>query len=284
MNELIKPTLQVDLDIQIPKIEPIVHNLDIVEDYALKLKNFYDNIVFDESQYVQAKDERAKVNNLTKKIADNRKEVLKKYKEPISDFEATSKRIETLLSESASVIDSSVKKFDLKQQEIKNTKINTMIEDIREEFINNYPEHILHFQSLPVAFDNRWFNKTYKDKDIISDIKTQFEEKLEDILCFERDVELISEMLSGLDKEYLLNKDIYLERYKFTRDVNEILTNIKEDLAAKQKIEIEDPFAGLSVEVETTTQLISVKLTLTEDKLKLVEKFAKENNIEMERL
>ena len=63
MNELVKPSLSVDLDIDIPKIEPIKHNLGIIENYAVQLKECYGKLVFNYTQYKEAKDDRAKVNN-----------------------------------------------------------------------------------------------------------------------------------------------------------------------------------------------------------------------------
>ena len=299
MNELVKPSLQVDLDIKMPKIEPISHNLNVIEDYAIKLKDFYDKLVFDESQYKQAKDERAKVNGLIKKIADNRKEIIKQYKEPISDFEETSKRIEKLLGDSSSIIDSSIKKFDLKQQEIKTERINEIIEQAREEYIRDFPEYENAFRQFVVEFDNRWFNKTYKDSDLGNDITNQFEEKLADLNRFKKDAATIVEYFNAIDTEHLLNKEVYIERYKYTRDVNEVLESIKKDLEVKKlntaeksvekpaenTVEMQtDPFAGLSVNNDSIPKEIVIKLTLPKDKLALVEKFAKENNIKMEEM
>ena len=99
MNEIevVKPTLKVDLDVELPEITPVKHNLGIIEEYAKQLNEFYGKLVFTNDQYTEAKDERAKVNKLKKTIEDNRKEIVKEYKQPIDDFEATSKRIEKLL-------------------------------------------------------------------------------------------------------------------------------------------------------------------------------------------
>ena len=95
--EVIKPTLKVDLDIKLPEIPPVTHNLGIIEEYAKQLNEFYGKLVFTDDQYSEAKDEKAKVNKLKKTIEDNRKEIVKEFKQPIDDFEATSKRIEKLL-------------------------------------------------------------------------------------------------------------------------------------------------------------------------------------------
>lgn len=288
MNELVKPTLQVDLDVEIPKVEPIKHNLNVIEDYALQLKNFYAALVFDDTQYKQAKDERAKVNGLIKKIADNRKDLMKQYNEPISDFEQTSKRIEKLLGESASLIDDSVKKFEFKQQEIKREHINELIEKEREEFIASYSQYEKILKVFDIEFDNRWFNKTFKDSDIVTAIKEQFLTYIKELDVYKKDAETISNYFNALDVNHVLNKEVYIERYKYTRDVNGILESIKNDLDAKNKeasvkketVQI-DPFAGLSISTPEVKK-VSVKLEVPEDKMNLLIDFAKVNNMKME--
>lgn len=288
MNELVKPTLQVDLDVEIPKVEPIKHNLNVIEDYALQLKNFYAALVFDDTQYKQAKDERAKVNGLIKKIADNRKDLMKQYNEPISDFEQTSKRIEKLLGESSSLIDESVKKFEFKQQEIKREHINELIEKEREEFIASYSQYEKILKVFDIEFDNRWFNKTFKDSDIVTAIKEQFLTYIKELDVYKKDAETISNYFNALDVNHVLNKDVYIERYKYTRDVNGILESIKNDLDAKNKeasvkkktVQI-DPFIGLSINTPEVKK-VSVKLEVPEDKMNLLIDFAKVNNMKME--
>ena len=259
MNELVKPSLSVDLDIDIPKIEPIKHNLGIIEDYAVQLKDFYGKLVFNDTQYKEAKDERAKVNNLMKKLKENRIETVKLFKEPIQDFEDTSKRIEKLLEESAGIIDSSVKKFDLEQQEIKRKVIEEKINLIRSKFMEDYSEYANRISTLQIWFNDKWFNKTYKDKDLEADIVTQFNELIDDLDAFKRDAQTIVDFFNAADTEHKLNKEIYIERFKHCRDVNTIINDIKTDLAnttqvvgkidvgIKEEPELVDPFAGLSV-------------------------------------
>lgn len=259
MNELVKPSLCVDLDIDIPKIEPIKHNLGIIEEYAVQLKEFYGKLVFNDTQYKEAKDERAKVNSLMKKLKENRIETVKLFKEPIQDFEDTSKRIEKLLEESAGIIDSSVKKFDLEQQEIKRKAIEEKINLIRSKFMEDYSEYANRIATLQVWFNDKWFNKTYKDKDLETDIVTQFNELIDDLDLFKRDAQTIVDFFNAADTEHKLNKEIYIERFKHCRDVNAIINDIKTDLAnttqvvgkidvgIKEEAELVDPFAGLSV-------------------------------------
>lgn len=99
LNELERPTLNISLDLDIPKMEPLKHDLDKVEIFAKKLDEFYRDAIekSDDLDIRLVKQERTKVRKVIKTIEDNRKAMVKAYKEPIKDFEDTSKRIEKIL-------------------------------------------------------------------------------------------------------------------------------------------------------------------------------------------
>lgn len=277
MNELVKPTLNVDLDIKLPEIKPVEHNLGIIEEYTTELIKFYEKLVFTPEQYTEAKEERAKVNKLLKIVADNRKETVKKYKEPIDDFESTSKRIEKGLQQAANIIGASLEKFDLEEQEKKAVIINNKIEEIRNEFIDNlYPEYEEELKSFVIEFDKRWFNKTYKDSDLINDIKSQFNEKVDDLDRIKSDIDILTKFYDNLDKNNILNKDVYIERYKNIRDVNRVMSDMTNDYtqatnlkAPEPKIEV-DPFAGLSINNVQMDKLHTVVFKCSDDDYKKV--------------
>lgn len=295
MNEIevVKPTLKVDLDIELPEVLPVKHNLGIIEEYAKQLNEFYGKLVFTNDQYTEAKDERAKVNKLKKTIEDNRKEIVKEFKQPIDDFEATSKRIEKLLESASNTIGASIERFDLEQQEIKTQKINALIEAIRGDYILNNKEFEPQLKTVTIEFDKRWFNKTFKNSDLEDAINSQFNEKLDDLVRFKADAEMIITFFNTINVDNLLNKEVYIERYKFTRDVNEVINNIKADYEAKKvalqpqttKVELIDPFAGLSVNNPTETKPereITIKITCKESQLDLIKNFANQNGMKVE--
>ena len=295
MNEIevVKPTLKVDLDIELPEVLPVKHNLGIIEEYAKQLNEFYGKLVFTNDQYTEAKDERAKVNKLKKTIEDNRKEIVKEFKQPIDDFEATSKRIEKLLEAASNTIGASIEKFDLEQQEIKTQKINALIEAIRGDYILNNPEFTSQLKQVVIEFDKRWFNKTYKDSDLENAIDGQFNTALDDLYKFKADAEMIITFFNTINVDNLLTKEVYIERYKFTRDVNEVINNIKADYEAKKvalqpqttKVELIDPFAGVSInnptEMKPEREII-VMIVCKESQLDLIKNFANQNGMRME--
>ena len=102
LNEIKRPSLDVTLEVDIPEIQPIKHDLAKVEVFVTKLDEFYKNAI-DEAianfslDIKEVKAERTKVRKVLKTIEDNRKAMVNAFKEPIKDFEETSKRIEKVL-------------------------------------------------------------------------------------------------------------------------------------------------------------------------------------------
>lgn len=102
LNELKRPSLDITLEVDIPKLEPIKHDLDKVEVFVNELDSFYRKAI-DEAvstfslDIKDVKAERTKVRKVLKTVEDNRKAMVKAFKEPIKDFEETSKRIENVL-------------------------------------------------------------------------------------------------------------------------------------------------------------------------------------------
>ena len=102
LNEIKRPSLDVTLEVEIPKIQPIQHDLDKVEAFATKLDSFYREAINEAvNSFILdikgVKSERTKVRKIIKTIEDNRKAMVNAFKEPIKDFEETSKRIEKIL-------------------------------------------------------------------------------------------------------------------------------------------------------------------------------------------
>lgn len=135
MNEIAKPTLDLTLDVRIPKMEPITHNLGNVKEAVIKLDEFYEGLIITEDDIKGAKKELTKLRALLKAIEDNRKESVKEFKKPIDDFETTSKEIEKLLKGTIESLKSRVEEFkeeDTIKEGIKTIKVKGTDEQIEK--------------------------------------------------------------------------------------------------------------------------------------------------------
>lgn len=221
---LVKPTFEMEVKVKIPKIEKVEHNLDLLKDYVVKLKEYYSKLVFTDEQTKDAENERKNLNALLKKVEDLRKENVKKYKEPIDDFESTSKDIENLIKSAREDIQVFIDKAEEKRRKEKDEKIIKPIINslISEAFVKGYLVN-----KDEIVYDNRWFNKTFKDTDIEKDITSQIEEIMRKQDELNQGLEVIKANLDAYKRTQ--DYDKYAERFKYTRDLTGVLNDIKND-------------------------------------------------------
>lgn len=223
--EIVRPTLNKEVYVAIPEIPKIEHNLDEVKEYVLKLSEFYDNVI--NIDVKMATEERSKLNSLAKTISRIRIDKVNEYKEPISDFEITAKEIEGAVKDMANKLGIIVKE---EEERLKNEKLEKVINPIinnalNEAFMNNYL-----INKNDIDINPRWFNKTFKDKDIETEVQTRVNELIADIENSRKDIKVINDTLEMCDTKGVLNHQVYIERYNFTRDLTSVLDSIKIDL------------------------------------------------------
>lgn len=223
--EIVRPTLNKEVYVDIPEIPKVEHNLDEVKEYVLKLSEFYDNVI--NIDVKMATEERSKLNSLAKTISRIRIDKVNEYKEPISDFEITAKEIEGAVKDMANKLGIIVKE---EEERLKNEKLEKVINQIinnalNEAFMNNYL-----INKNDIDINPRWFNKTFKDKDIETEVQTRVNELIADIENSRKDIKVINDTLEMCDTKGVLNHQVYIERYNFTRDLTSVLDSIKIDL------------------------------------------------------
>ena len=265
-HELMKPALNTEIDINIPVIPNVRHNLGVIETFTNELEEYYNSILITKDNLSEATSERTKVNSLLKNISDKRKEVTRQFEEPISDFLATTKRIETNLKNISDNLKQRIDVFVDMEKEEKRKSILELISQIKEEFNSAYPNY--KFNADLIVFNEKWLNKTAKKSDIHDDILAQFEEQKRDFDKYIQDCEIIMKVFNTLENNPL-DKNIYIERYKHTRDVSSVIQDIQKDYVTSRDNQstitevvnkdttmnkpsevIEDPFAGLSIHNE----------------------------------
>lgn len=224
--ELKRPTFNKEITVEIPKDMPeIKHNLGELKDFALKLKDFYSKLVFSDDSLNEASKEKTRLNKLVNEVKRLRIDNVKKYKEPIESFESTAKEIEGLLNEAKNSVQVFIDKAERQRREDKLEKVITPIINlaINNAFIKG---HLI--EADKILIDDRWFNKTFKDKDIEEDVNNQVAEIVKAEEEYQKGLEIIKstiEMASNLNVEK--HYDMYAERFKFTRDLASVLDDVK---------------------------------------------------------
>nr|DAW45491.1 MAG TPA: Protein of unknown function (DUF1351) [Caudoviricetes sp.] len=269
LNEITleKPVLDTEIYVNIPETLEVKHNLNNVRDYVKKLNEFYGNIINIDVDF--ATSERTKLNQLLKQVENLRKEKVAEFKKPIDDFESTAKETEKDLK---SIIESMKLIIDKEKQRLADEKFKNVIQPIIKDLC---AKAFIDFGFLVdeniIEINQKWYNKTYSTKDIESDIKLMIEEDIKRQQLAQNDINTITQTLSMCDKENKLNKEVYLERYKYTGDLNLVLNAIKTDLDRINTV-VEKPVERVSIEKPNV--LISRTFTGTKEQIDLLTTYA----------
>lgn len=226
MNELTKPTFELEVSVEVPKDLPeIKHNLGDLKEYAIKLNNFYSKLIIQEKDIKDAEAEKAKLNNLINQVKRLRIDKVKEYKKPAEDFENTAKEIESILDEASSTIKATLdvyesKRVEKKYQEVIKPIINNVIS---QAFIKGYlinPDNIVE--------NSKWYNKTFKNDDIFNDVQSQVDELIRQEDTLKQGIEVIKSNIA-MSNNPNLNEAMYIERFKFNKDLTSVLADIARD-------------------------------------------------------
>ena len=258
LNEttLVKPTFEMDVEVKIPSDMPMVeHNLDNLKEYAVNLNTFYKSLVITDKDIKEAENEKAKLNKLIDQVKRLRIDKVKEYKKPIEDFEKTAKEVESILGEASNTIKFTLDEFDAKRMDEKRNKVIKPILNniISQAFIKGYlinPDSIIE--------NPKWYNKTFKESDIEAEIQTQVDEFIRQEDELNQGIEVIRSNIKMANNPNL-NEAMYIERFKYNRDLTSILGDISRDNnVSHETLEIEDS-KGLKVN--------HVESWITQDKL-----------------
>lgn len=231
MNELVKPSFDLDVIVNIPEIPEVTHNLDKLQEYANKMNEFYNNLVIEEKDIKFAEDEKSKINTLIKNVDRLRIDKVKEYKLPIDSFETTAKQTVSLLKDTVQNISD---KLDFYVQQSNNEKLIKIINPIINAEVSRAFNQGVFIKPEAIIQDKRWFNKTIKDSEIEEDITNQVESIIQDDVTKRKDIDIIKTTVEMSGK--IINVDKYIERYKYTRDLTNVLSDIKNELSSSTVI------------------------------------------------
>lgn len=268
-NEITReePHLSFEPVIELPEIPEVTHNLDVVKQYAQDLKDFWQPVIFTSEQVDKAKEVKASINKLVKKVGDLRKETVKEYKKPIDDFEKTAKETEAILKEASEVLNNKINVFVEHEQNKKKEKIGKIILEKTENGEVTFHD---------IQFDPRWLNKTYKLSDIEKDIDAQ----INNILTVKETKKLAKEnlrlKLEQLDPGHLLTHEVYLTKLDYVDNVDMVFASALEDFKKYTEIAEPEP-VNINDIFKPTTYKVTFEGNFEE--IQKLKEFAKANNI-----
>jgi len=249
-GEIKEPELNVVANIAIkPKVE---YNKDELEMNLSRVEKMYNGIVFQEDQIQEAKKERAKLNTLSKKLAESRKEIIKEATAEIKPFENFMKLAEKRAKAIAATIDEQIKVFEEKQAkirlEIAKNYLNKIVTENEKykEFIDQIDLEEKVF-NIKTSYTKTWVGN--KIKEYVEEKLRQADEILEarevQARLLQEKIKLISNCCERFTKNYNLkiklnpNNFEYLKNYDLTEILNKIEVAAKEQQEEEIKVEEE---------------------------------------------
>lgn len=247
--------------------EQIGFNYDELKEQIEKALEKYQNLIVTQANLSDSEKARTTLRGFKKALDEQRKSIKKKWNEPYDAFEKNIKELLALVDKPILALDKQISVFEEKARNEKMELIQNFIAEQLFSFMEENKD--CPFDTNKIVIDERWFNKTFKDKDIIDSIKQQFQDQLDDYEASERDMELIKTVYETFpDDTYRkpISLDKYLERYKYTRNVNDIVKDMKEEYARNKQTAngtgdwvvdstpVIDPFAGLSTSATVLTK------------------------------
>lgn len=273
---MVKPILKNEIKAEIKGIAKVEDNISEAKAYALELQEYYGNLVFNDDQLAEAKNERASINKLVKNIADYRKSIVTEFKKPIEQFETIAKETEKILKETSDFVDAQVKKFENKEKEEKRKNI----ENIYNENIEELDDVI----SINQLFSDKWLNKGTTLQSIEEEIKTRLNNirnglKAIEELHSEFELEIKNTYLQDFDLSKAIIKNNQLkeqkERLSKVEEKKEEIVQEKVETMLKEEVkeEVSDPILTYTL-----------KITAPLSKQQALRKFLELNKMNFEKL
>lgn len=126
MEKLQKPNFDIEIKAEIKGLSKIEDNIAQVKEIALAMKEYYSSVKYETKEEIDiAVEEKKKVNSFKNTVATYRKDIIKEYKKPIDEFEATAKETESILTEVYEIMNNPVSEYRdrVKQDLIDKTKV-----------------------------------------------------------------------------------------------------------------------------------------------------------------
>lgn len=273
-----KPVLKNELEVKIEGVQKITDNMSEIKEYALKTKEYYETLVYNDEQIKEAKDERASINKVVKKVADYRKDTVEKFNKPLEEFVNTAKEAESLLKEASNSIDVQVKKYEEQEKETKKTEC----EELFNQLIGDLSELI----SFDRVFSQRWLNKTTKMTEVEQEIKSTIDKVNSGLNAIK---ELNSEFETEVTNTFLQDFDLSKAIMRNT-ELKEQKERLAKTELAKEETKQEAIQEMISKPVETNDdekdiiKSYTLKITANYTKLVALRKFMEINDIKFERV
>lgn len=263
-------------------IKKINWNFEELKEEIKNKVEIYNNFVYSAENLKAAKSDRAKLNKLKTAINEKRKEIKKLCLKPYENFESEVKEILIILDEPISQIDKQIKAEEEREKKQKRAKLEVY-------YIENYGDGIGKQIKLEKIFNDKWLNKSYSLKKAQEEIDEKAKEINENIETLNElpmfAFEAKEKYLQTLDIKYALNfvNELTKLQKQKEEDFKKIEEQQKQETEKEQHVIKQGPKQEVKQE-PIKRQWINFSAYLSLEEAKALNKFLKENNIQIKRI
>lgn len=157
--------LQMTTDLKHDLPSEIGFNFDELKSDIAERVEHYNHLVVTEDTIKEAKDDRAKLNNLKKTIDRARINTKKVYMAPLNEFERKIKEVTALIDDPIKAIDTQLDVYEQKRREEKAA-------EIMDAYDKCIPDDLKDIIPLNRIQDAKWMNKTTTMKKVVEDLES----------------------------------------------------------------------------------------------------------------
>lgn len=268
-KSIVKPEFTEEIEARVISVGEIEDNIKDVKEYAIKVKEYYTNLVFTLETKEDAEKEKADINKFKKQVEDFRKQIIAKYNEPIKLFEDTAKETEKLLKEAYDLINVQVKAFDDEQLE----KVREKVESYFNEYAQSKGIDFVNFSQMNVSVTKGLLtstgNLTKKTQEQINEFIDRCVKDVELINTLEHKEEILIEYKKTLKSAESIA--MVMDRYKQLEEMKKEEEPKKEQVINDEEMlkKIENLTAPKVEEIVTQKELFELyfKVRGTKDEL-----------------
>lgn len=232
MAIITKPEFKGEIRAQIKGLSQIEDNIKEVNEFAVKLNEYYSNVIFTEETLKEAKTEKANINKFKDKVADFRKKIVAEYNKPIEIFEKTAKETEALLKETYTNINLQVQKFEDQQKQEKEKDVKEYYQEYAK---SNNLEWITEEKYYQMANINVTLSASIKS--LMEQAKTFIDKILDDLKLIstqQNEIEILAEYKQTLNVSLAITT--VAERMKRLEEERKIKENAAEVQQQEEKV------------------------------------------------
>ena len=253
-EKIIEKPMEIEPVAEITGTQKITNNIKDVNEYAVKLKEYYSTKIVTEETLNDYKIEKANINKIKDKIADYRKTIVKEYNKPIAEFEIIAKMAENTLKEAYECINEQCNQFDVQKKQEKIEECKRYFNEVCEQ--KNISFVIYEKMNQNVTLSSS-FKKLYSEIDV-------FIENIDKDITTIESMEDKEEIL--IDYMKTLNLSDSIQSVQERKKAKELIqNNVKEEKIVEPQIE-ETKLSAPIIEEELVECSFKVTTSLTKIK------------------